>query len=82
MEHDKGDGADGLESDADSCIYATNYEPQAIFRRSPQGVWETVIQDPRLLRADTMSVATDGSLYTSRQTNCTVGEVPKGENLR
>lgn len=36
-EGDKGGGADGLESDAAGYIYATNYEHQAILRRSAKG---------------------------------------------
>ncbi len=62
-EGDKGGGADGLESDAAGYIYATNYEHQAILRRSPQGVWETVVHNSRLMWPDTMSIASDGYLY-------------------
>jgi sugar lactone lactonase YvrE len=62
-EGDKGGGADGLESDAAGYIYATNYEHQAIIRRSPQGVWETVVHNSRLMWPDTMSIAADGYLY-------------------
>lgn len=62
-EGDKGGGADGLESDAAGYIYATNYEHQAILRRSPQGVWETVVHNSRLMWPDTMSIAADGYLY-------------------
>jgi sugar lactone lactonase YvrE len=62
-EGDKGGGADGLESDAAGYIYVTNYEHQAIIRRSPQGVWETVVHNSRLMWPDTMSIAADGYLY-------------------
>jgi sugar lactone lactonase YvrE len=62
-EGDKGGGADGLESDAAGYIYATNYEHQAILRRSPQGIWETVVHNSRLMWTDTMSIASDGYLY-------------------
>ena len=62
-EGDKGGGADGLESDAEGCIYATNYEHNAVLRRRADGQWETVVHDPRLLWPDTMSLATDGYLY-------------------
>ncbi len=68
-EGDKGGGADGLETDAAGHIYATNYEHNAILRRRPDGQWETVAHDPRLLWPDTMSVAADGYLYvTANQT--------------
>ncbi len=62
-EGDKGGGADGLESDAAGYIYVTNYEHQAILRRTPQGMWETVVHDSRLMWTDTMSIASDGYLY-------------------
>lgn len=41
-EGDKGGGADGLESDAAGRIYATSYEHDAVVRRTPEGLWETV----------------------------------------
>ena len=62
-EGDKGGGADGLESDAAGYVYVTNYEHQAILRRSPQGSWETVVHNSRLMWTDTMSIASDGYLY-------------------
>jgi sugar lactone lactonase YvrE len=62
---DKGGAADGLESDAEGNIYATNYEHNAILRRPPDGIWETVAHDPRLLWPDTLSLATDGYLYVT-----------------
>ncbi len=62
--------SDGLESDAQNRIYATDYEHQAIHRRSATGTWETVVQDSRLLWPDTMSIAADGYLYvTANQLN-------------
>ncbi len=64
-EGDKGGGADGLESDAAGYIYATNYEHQAILRRSPQGEWETVVHNSRLMWPDTLSIAADGHLYVT-----------------
>ncbi|GAA6619489.1 L-dopachrome tautomerase-related protein [Scytonema sp. NUACC26] len=69
-EGDKGGGADGLESDAEGHIYATNYEHHAILRRRPDKEWETVAYDPRLIWPDTLSVAVDGYLYvTANQLN-------------
>jgi len=64
-EGDRGGGADGLESDRDGHIYATNYEHNAVLRRSSDGMWETIAHDPRLLWPDTMSVAADGYLYVT-----------------
>jgi sugar lactone lactonase YvrE len=62
---DKGGASDGLESDAEGRIYATNYEHNAIMRRSPNGEWETTVHDPRLLWPDTLSLASDGYLYVT-----------------
>jgi len=64
-EGDRGGGADGLESDAQGRLYATNYEHNAILRRDLDGNWETVVHDPRLLWPDTMSLAGDGHLYVT-----------------
>jgi len=64
-EGDKGGAADGLETDAAGNIYATNYEHNAVLRRRPDGEWETVAHDPRLLWPDTLSVAADGYLYVT-----------------
>lgn len=64
-EGDKGGAGDGLESDAQGNVYATNYEHNAVLRRRVDtvGAWETVVSDPRLLWPDTLSVAADGYLY-------------------
>src|SRR5918995_3594533 len=62
-EGDKGGASDGLESDAESRIYATNYEHNAIMRRNSNGEWETIAYDPHLLWPDTLSLASDGYLY-------------------
>ena len=64
-EGDKGGASDGLESDAEGRIYVTNYEHNAIMRRNPNGEWETVVQDPRLLWPDTLSLASDEYLYVT-----------------
>ncbi|WP_243789017.1 major royal jelly family protein [Saccharopolyspora gloriosae] len=64
-EGDKGGAGDGLESDAAGYVYATNYEHNAVLRRSRDGSWETVAHDPRLLWPDTLSLATDGYLYVT-----------------
>ena len=64
-ECDRGGASDGLESDAAGYIYSTNYEHNAILRRGPDGKWETVVHDPRLLWPDTLSLATDGYLYVT-----------------
>lgn len=55
--------SDGLESDAQGRIYATDYEQNGIVRRRTDGLYETLVHDPRVLWPDTMSLAGDGYLY-------------------
>jgi len=57
--------SDDLESDAEGRVYMTDYEHNAIHRRSADGNIETLACDPRLLWPDTLSLATDGSLYVT-----------------
>jgi len=64
-EGDKGCVSDGLETDADGRLYVTDGEHNAIHRRLPDGSWETVVHDSRLLWPDTMSVAADRHLYVT-----------------
>jgi sugar lactone lactonase YvrE len=64
-EGDKGGASDGLESDAEGSIYATNYEHNAVMRLNSNGEWETIVHDPRLLWPDTLSLASDGYLYVT-----------------
>jgi sugar lactone lactonase YvrE len=81
-EGDKGGAADGLESDAAGNIYATNYEHNAILRRPPDGVWETVAHDPRLLWPDTLSLAKDGYLYVTANQLHRSARFHQGHDLR
>ena len=56
--------SDGLESDAQGRIYATDYEHGAIVRRDAAGgVWETVARDAAMSWPDTMALTDDGWLY-------------------
>lgn len=55
--------SDGLESDTQGRIYATAYELGGIVRRLPDGRYETLVHDPRILWPDTLSLADDGYLY-------------------
>jgi sugar lactone lactonase YvrE len=64
-EGDRGSTSDGLETDDAGRLYSTAVEANAVFRRLPDGSWETVVHDPRLLWPDTMSVAADGYLYVT-----------------
>ncbi|GAA4574593.1 L-dopachrome tautomerase-related protein [Micromonospora coerulea] len=64
-EGDKGGGSDGLETDDAGRFYLTSYEHNAVLRRRPDGAFETLVHDPRLLWPDTLSVASDGHLYVT-----------------
>lgn len=84
-EGDRGGASDGLESDADGYIYSTNYEHNAILRRLADDTgkeWETVVHDPRLLWADTMSIATDGYLYVTANQLHRQARYQDGKDLR
>ncbi|MEV2236793.1 L-dopachrome tautomerase-related protein [Micromonospora sp. NPDC049891] len=81
-EGDKGTGSDGLETDDAGRIYLTSYEHNAVLRRRPDGEYETVVHDPRLLWPDTLSVAVDGHLYvTANQLHRQAG-FQQGRDLR
>jgi sugar lactone lactonase YvrE len=62
-DHGEKGASDGLESDAEGRVYATNYEHGAILRRDAGGTWETLVHQPELLFVDTLSLAGDGHLY-------------------
>lgn len=84
-EGDRGGASDGLESDAEGYIYSTNYEHNAVLRRNfdkKNSVWETVVHDPRLLWADTMSIATDGYLYVTSNELHRQARYHNGRDLR
>jgi sugar lactone lactonase YvrE len=81
-EGDRGGASDGLESDSAGNIYSTNYEHNAILRRSPDKRWETLTHDPRLLWPDTLSLATDGYLYVTANQLHRQARFHKGKDLR
>ncbi|GHF53911.1 sugar lactone lactonase YvrE [Deinococcus metalli] len=54
--------SDGLAEDTAGNIYTTNHELNAIFKRRPDGEFETVARDPRLIWPDTLSLQ-GGYLY-------------------
>ena len=62
-DHGEKGASDGLESDADGRIYASNYEQGAILVRQPDGAWEALVYRPDLVFVDTLSVAADGHIY-------------------
>jgi len=60
---EKGGAGDGLESDAQDRVYLSDYEHDAILRRSNNGEIETLVHDLRVLWPDTLSLGSDGHLY-------------------
>lgn len=75
--------ADGLESDAENRIYSTDYENRGIKRRAANGgAYTTLVEDSRVVWADTMAIAANGYLYfTSNQLNRQAG-YNDGRDLR
>jgi sugar lactone lactonase YvrE len=62
-DHGEKGASDGLESDADGRVYATNYEQGAIIVRQPGGDWQALVHRADLVFVDTLSVAADGHIY-------------------
>ncbi|HEX8385951.1 MAG TPA: L-dopachrome tautomerase-related protein [Rubricoccaceae bacterium] len=81
-EGDKGGAADGLETDAEGRVYATNYEHHAVTRRGVDGEWETLVSDPRLIWPDTLSLAGDGYLYVTANQLNRQAKYHRGHDLR
>lgn len=66
--------SDGLEADADGAVYAGDYEHNAIRKRLPDGRWQTLVEDSRVLWPDTLSIGPDGYLYfTANQLHRSAG---------
>ncbi len=74
--------SDGLESDAAGNLYVTAYDHNAIQKRSPDNVYETIACDPRMLWPDTLSVAKDGYLYFTANQLHRQAKFHKGKDLR
>lgn len=79
---EKGGASDGLESDAENRVYLTNYEQNAIQRRLPSGMFETLVSDPRVLWPDTLSLASDGYLYFTANQLHRQARFHNGQDLR
>ena len=82
LDHGEKGPSDGLESDDRGRIYATNYEQNAVLRRSPDGRFETLVHDPRVLWPDTLSVARDGHLYFTANQLHRQARYHEGKDLR
>jgi sugar lactone lactonase YvrE len=82
LDHGEKGAADGLESDDRGRVYATNYEHNAVLRRGPDGQFETLVHDPRVLWPDTLSVARDGHLYFTANQLHRQARYHEGKDLR
>jgi sugar lactone lactonase YvrE len=64
VDHGQKGASDGLETDSQDRLYATNYEHGAVIRTSDRGeTWEPVAHQPEMLFVDTLAVAADEHLY-------------------
>lgn len=74
--------SDGLESDSEGRLYVTDYEANAILRRSPDGSFETLVADPRVLWPDSLSLGRDNYLYFTANQRGREPELHDGHDLR
>lgn len=79
---EKGGASDGLESDSQNRVYLTNYEQNAIQRRSSNGTYETLVNDDRVLWPDTLSLARNGYLYFTANQLHRQAQYQNGKDLR
>jgi len=79
---EKGGAGDGLESDAQGRVYLSDYEHNAIRRRSSNNEIETLVHDPRVLLPDTLSLAANGYLYFTANQVERQGVFHNGQDLR
>jgi sugar lactone lactonase YvrE len=65
-----GFASDGLYCETQPDLYLTDYEHNAIQRRTPDGRVQMFVQDPRMIWPDTLSIGPDNYLYfTANQLN-------------
>ncbi|MFD7130794.1 L-dopachrome tautomerase-related protein [Streptomyces sp. NPDC059894] len=74
--------ADGLESDDKGRIYGGDLEHDALWRRNPDGTYDTLAQGPDLVWIDTLSVASDGHLYAIANQLNRQADYHEGHDLR
>ena len=79
LDHGEKGPSDGLESDDRGRVYATNYEQNGILVRQPDGQFQTLVHDPRVLWPDTLSVARRRLSLLHGQSTAPPGQVQRGE---
>jgi sugar lactone lactonase YvrE len=82
VDHGGKGAADGMGEDQSGNVYTTNWEQNAVLRRLPDGTFETVVADPRLLWPDTIDLAPDGYLYVISNQLHRQGGYNNGRDLR
>ena len=82
IDHGEKGMCDGLETDAQNRVYLTLVEQNAVARRYPSGLVETLVHSPALLWPDTLSVAGDGYVYGIANQLHRQANVNNGEDLR
>ena len=60
---DKGFASDGIEADSQGYVYLTDYEHNAVKRRSPTGQYETIVSGPNIIWPDSIAFGPDGYMY-------------------
>ena len=67
---DKNFASDGIEADSQGYIYLTDYEHNAVKRRSPTGEYETIVSGPAIIWPDSIAFGPGGDMYfTADQLN-------------
>ncbi|UUU19604.1 major royal jelly family protein [Streptomyces sp. DSM 40750] len=74
--------ADGLESDDKGRLYGGDLEHNTIWRRNPNGTYQTLAQGADLLWTDTLSIATDRHLYAIANQLNRLSPFHEGQDLR
>ena len=74
--------SDGLESDAEGRIYATDYEHARVLRGEPGGPYTTVLQMPTRFWPDTLSISQNGYLYATGNELQRMAMFYNGKDLR
>ncbi len=79
---DKGFATDGMEADASGYIYLTDYEHNAIKRRSPTGEYETIVSGPAYIWPDSIAFGPDGAMYFDADQLNRQAKYHNGKDLR
>lgn len=79
---DKGFASDGIEADSQGYIYLTDYEHNAVKRRSPSGQYETIVSGPSLIWPDSIAFGPDGYMYFTADQLNRQAKYHNGKDLR